>query len=72
MLGSGVLLVLSGAARLRPAFPTPALGPKRCVASPRLGFLPNRKSSREAQTAATGWRDEKYGLDIGVSRQLLN
>ena len=31
MLGSGVLRLLAEAARFRPALPTPALGPKRCV-----------------------------------------
>jgi hypothetical protein len=37
---------LPEAVRLRPAFPTPALGPKRCVASPRLGFLILRIAGR--------------------------
>ena len=46
MLGSGVLRLLAEAARFRPALPTPALGPKRCVSSPRLGFLILRSAGR--------------------------
>ena len=54
MFGIGVLRLLPEAARLRPAFPTPALGPRRCVASLRLGFLRLRTTLRGTKRATDG------------------